>query len=814
MNPLEALKLHVVELESKMQALELEAKVLDHKLLGLNPPPTPLDFAQLDYRKQPLALSERVWKDECSRSFATPYSPGGGLFLNLSSLSSVSPQFVEDNWLTSGKRAVYLHQEWLWVAAPKPHVEQEAKRLAITPGLHQSEGTCEKLYSLRVGPNFSTSYAVTGTNYPKDLIDLVQDLIKRDDASRQIDVLAWEASSDLQESIFARILIQEPNPPKISSNPLNWKCQESGIRENLWLNLSDGYIGSGRANWDGTGGTGAALKHFVETGSKYPLAVKLGTISKDGKTADVYSYAEDDMVIDPLLVEHLAHFGIVTGELNKTDRSMSEMEVDLNASYDWSRISQEGEELAKVSGSHCVGLENLGNSCYCNSVYQLLFGTGLFAKNVSKLPMANTSNPERDLAFQLQKLSNALNDPVQFVRPLLAPHQVVPEQDYVSPRMLKHLLGEGHREFSGREQQDAVEYVLHVLDRVKRIPNQSLTDLFGFAYEQKSTCLQSNTVKYDLVKNHFVLSLNVEQCSTLQQCLEHTFHAKEAVDDFMSPETGLRGGLERELRLQSFPKLLLVQLKRFVLKNDMSWEAIKLDGKITLPVELNLESFASRGIQPGEVEMRSAPNTVAAAANEFQPSEQVVQQILELGFSRHGAVRAAKATGNDPEQAMQWVMEHMEDADFNDPLPQPAGNNAPNVSAVPAEAIEMLGAMGFEPSVAQFALQQCGNNVERAADFLFSRTLGEIQLAMMDQMAVVAAATESTAAVLTESRYHLRAVVSHIGKSTGSGHYVCHFNQSPSPQHPARWVFFNDDKVVLANHPPLDLGYLLLYEQI
>ena len=26
--------------------------------------------------------------------------------------------------------------------------------------------------------------------------------------------------------------------------------------------------------------------------------------------ADVYSYAEDDMVIDPLLADHLAHFGI------------------------------------------------------------------------------------------------------------------------------------------------------------------------------------------------------------------------------------------------------------------------------------------------------------------------------------------------------------------------------------------------------------------------------------------------------------------------------------------------------------------------
>ena len=55
-------------------------------------------------------------------------------------------------------------------------------------------------------------------------------------------------------------------------------------------------------NWDGTGENGAALRHFEATGSKYPLVVKLGTITPHG--ADVFSYApdENDMVEDPKLV--------------------------------------------------------------------------------------------------------------------------------------------------------------------------------------------------------------------------------------------------------------------------------------------------------------------------------------------------------------------------------------------------------------------------------------------------------------------------------------------------------------------------------
>ena len=62
--------------------------------------------------------------------------------------------------------------------------------------------------------------------------------------------------------------------------------------------------------WGGTGGSGAALGHFEATGQQFPLAVKLGTITPHG--ADVYSYAadEDDMVHDPLLAQHLAHWGI------------------------------------------------------------------------------------------------------------------------------------------------------------------------------------------------------------------------------------------------------------------------------------------------------------------------------------------------------------------------------------------------------------------------------------------------------------------------------------------------------------------------
>ena len=49
----------------------------------------------------------------------------------------------------------------------------------------------------------------------------------------------------------------------------------------------------------------------------------------------------------------------------------------------------------------------------------------------------------------------------------------------------------------------------------------------------------------------------------------------------------------------------------------------------------------------------------------------LVNQLMSMGFSENGCRRAAIATQNaDPETAANWMFAHMDDTDFNDPLPQ------------------------------------------------------------------------------------------------------------------------------------------------
>lgn len=76
---------------------------------------------------------------------------------------------------------------------------------------------------------------------------------------------------------------RDPDPEFSSfSSPWasGWKCSKCDMKENLWLNLTDGSILCGRRYFDGSGGNNHAVEHYRETG--YPLAVKLGTITPDG----------------------------------------------------------------------------------------------------------------------------------------------------------------------------------------------------------------------------------------------------------------------------------------------------------------------------------------------------------------------------------------------------------------------------------------------------------------------------------------------------------------------------------------------------
>lgn len=77
---------------------------------------------------------------------------------------------------------------------------------------------------------------------------------------------------------------------------------------------------------------------------------------------------------------------------------------------------------------------------------------------------------------------------------------------------------------------------------------------------------------------------------------------------------------------------------------------------------------------------------------------------------------------------MNWVLEHMGDADFNDPLPAPGASTGTPAAAAAGdaapdpEALMMLVSLGFTERQASGALKATGGDAARGADWLYSHT--------------------------------------------------------------------------------------------
>ena len=736
---------------------------------------------------------------------------------------------------------------------------------------------------------------------PTIVYECAKTISEREGYDAKKDVMAsWEDVPNVSKYSENLIQVKSDDKQRISPDPKTWKCFETGETTNLWLNLSDGVIGSGRRHFDGSGGNGSALRHYQSEkakGNEYPLVVKLGTITPDG--ADVYSYAadEDDAVTDPKLAEHLKFWGIDIMSQVKTEQTMSEIQIDKNRTFEFDAITEHGKDLKEVSGEGLVGLKNLGNSCYVNSVVQVMkecanvrnvfaneknkervFETGKNggAKAIENDPLAQTMKLFSSLtSSEYARTREELSDETRKKRDMRG------LADGLAPRMFKRLVGEGHLEFSTARQQDAREFFEHCLEKFDKWQKEGVRESRFFIDEQIST--SSNTIssissefQFETLErtvcgssqkagfktsSQVVLDLRVprekaveiettkeeeEATASKRQkkegeenvpaplevpfaaCLE-TYTQDSIVEDYYSPAIQGKTFATRKTLLKTCPNVLVLCVNRYYVGDD--WRPKKMDCVVNVPERLNIESLRVDektdvdAYEPMPEDMNTDSN-VNASPTAITADDTIVAQLVAMGFSENGSKRAAIATSNaGAEIAMEWVLAHSDDPDFNEPPTttdtSKFNDKSTNAASVSVEAISQLESMGFSSAASRTALRVSGNSnsVEAACEWLFANmdniddacAKAERELEEKEQAGRDASSTDDTTTIEIidgKGEYELFGVVSHMGSNTACGHYVAHVKKNN------QWILFNDEKVAVSESPPLGLGYLYFFRRL
>jgi ubiquitin carboxyl-terminal hydrolase 5/13 len=518
------------------------------------------------------------------------------------------------------------------------------------------------------------------------------------------------------------------------------------------------------------------------------------------------------------LVKHLAHWGINIADREKTEKSLTEQNVEQNLKWDFAMTTEDGQELTPVFGKGLTGLKNLGNSCYLASTLQCLYSLPAFQERYYRPnePPPAATDPAMDLETQLRKMADGLlsgqySSPDTDVESSVYSPEI-PHQRGLAPAMLKHLVGQGHEEFSTMRQQDAFELLLHLFKLITRSSpiEQDPSAAFRFVLEQRLECQSCHRVRYRTDEQDNIsipvparrkpMSKAVEdeeknkddfEPVALEECLD-IFTSPEAVE-LTCPACDSKDGFIKQSLFKTFPQVLAVNARRFEIVN---WVPTKLDIPVVVgDAPFDLDRFLSKGKQDHEALL---PEEANPAAPTFVPNEAAVGQLEAMGFPRVRCEKALHATGNsDAESAMNWLFAHMEDPDIDEPLDLGASIKlaASTDSSIDGESIEMMGAMGIAAPQARKALKETNGDIERAIDWVFSHPddqgdFGDEERDLGEER--ISGSTELPA------RFHLSSIVCHKGTSIHAGHYVAFIRKQVEVAKEKEWILFNDEKVVKA----------------
>lgn len=152
-------------------------------------------------------------------------------------------------------------------------------------------------------------------------------------------------------------------------------------------------------------------------------------------------------------------------------------------------VSDDGTSFTPLFGPGLTGLKNLGNTCYMASVVQILNSIPAFKQKYTFHYERCTAEQPSDCFYcQFHKLFDGLTSGVYSVNGGTDENIL---QTGIAPVAFKEMVGRGHPDFATARQQDAQDYLCHLLSFVERKEHSSGSDpsrLFHSVLEIKSKC--------------------------------------------------------------------------------------------------------------------------------------------------------------------------------------------------------------------------------------------------------------------------------------------------------------------------------------
>ncbi|PSS26576.1 Ubiquitin carboxyl-terminal hydrolase [Actinidia chinensis var. chinensis] len=268
-------------------------------------------------------------------------------------------------------------------------------------------------------------------------------------------------------------------------------------------------------------------------------------------------------------------------------------------------------------GERYYGLENFGNTCYCNSVLQVLYFCVPFRDQILEYYSNNKNfvDPEENLLTCLGDLFTQISSQKR-------------KTGVIGPRRFVNKLKKENEIFRSFMHQDAHEFLNYLLNEIVDIlekeshaaksdpetssPSEKLADdpktshanggaqkeplvtwvhkNFQGILTNETRCLRCETVTAR-DETFFDLSLDIEQNSSITSCLRN-FSSTEtlnAEDKFFCDKCCSLQEAQKRMKIKKPPQVLVIHLKRFkYVENQSRYK--KLTYRVVFPFELKLSN--------------------------------------------------------------------------------------------------------------------------------------------------------------------------------------------------------------------------------